>query len=62
MVNGTGLTSGSIAWSGACGGGDCVDNELVKVRGFSEGERVGFDKVLGSWIQVVDMETWSPSP
>ena len=40
MVNGAGLTSGSIARSGASGGGSTVgaetrvDNELVKVRGF----------------------------
>ena len=46
MVNGAGLTSGSIARSEASGGGSTVgvethvDNELVKVRGFSK-------KVLG---------------
>ena len=45
MVNGAGLTSGSIARSGASGGGSTVgaetlvDNELAKVRGFSEGYR-----------------------
>ena len=43
MVNGAGLTSGSIAGSGASGGGSTegtetgVDNELTKVRGFAEG-------------------------
>ena len=43
MVNGAGLTSGSIARSGASRGGSTVgvetrvDNELAKVRGFSEG-------------------------
>ena len=54
MVNGAGLTSGSIARSGASGGGStvgaetCVDNELAKVRGISEGDRQGFGKkVLG---------------
>ena len=45
MVNGTGLTSGSIARSGVSEGGStmgaetCVNNELAKVRGFSEGDR-----------------------
>ena len=54
VVNGAGLTSGSIARSGASGGGNAVgmetrvDNELAKVRGFSEGDRWGFGKkVLG---------------
>ena len=54
VVNGAGLTSGSIARSGASGGGSTVgtetrvDNELAKVRGFSKGDRRGFGKkVLG---------------
>ena len=54
VMNGAGLTSGSIARSGASGGGSTVgmetlvDNELAKVRGFLEGERRGFGKkVLG---------------
>ena len=54
VVNGAGLTSGSIARTGASGGGSTmgtetdVDNELAKVRGFSEGDRRGFGrKVLG---------------
>ena len=54
VVNGPGLASGSIARSGASRGGSTVgtetgvDNELAKVRGFSEGERRGFSKkVLG---------------
>ena len=54
VVNGAGLTSGSIARSGASGGGSAVgaetrvDNELAKVRWFSEGDRWGFGKkVLG---------------
>ena len=56
MVNGAGLTSGSIARSGASGGGSTVGaetrvNELAKVRVFSEGDRRGFGKkVLGWWI------------
>ena len=43
-----------MARSGASGGGStvrmetAVDNELAKVRGFSEGDRRGFgEKVLG---------------
>ena len=54
MVNGAGLTPGSIARSGASGGGSTMgtetydDNELAKVRGFLEGDRRGFGKkVLG---------------
>ena len=54
MVNGAGLTSGSIARSGASGGGSTVgteihvDNELAKVSGFSEDDQRGFGKkVLG---------------
>ena len=54
MVNGAGLTSGSIARSEACWGGGSVgaetrvDNELAEVREFSEGDRWGFGKkVLG---------------
>ena len=50
MVNGAGLTSGSIARSGPSivGAETLVDNELAEVRGFSEGDRWGFDKkVLG---------------
>ena len=48
------LHPGSIARSGASGGGSTVgaetrfDNELAKVRGFSEGDRREFGKkVLG---------------
>ena len=54
MVNGAGLTLGSIANSEACGGGSSmgvetrVDNELAEVRGFWEGDRRWFGKkVLG---------------
>ena len=52
MVSGVGLASGSIAMSGASGDGstmgaeNCVENELAKVRGFSEGDRRGFGKKL----------------
>ena len=34
MVNGTGLTSGSIARSGACGTETHINNEFVGVGGF----------------------------
>ena len=50
MVNGAGLTLGSIARSGASGDGSTmgaetrVDNELAMVRGFSEVDRWGFGK------------------
>ena len=50
LLNGTGLTSGSIARSGACVGGSSVgaethvDNVLVEVGGFSEDDRGGFGK------------------
>ena len=54
MVNGTGLTSGSIARSGASGGDSsveaetCIDSELAEVGRFSECDRGGFGKeVLG---------------
>ena len=50
VVNGAGLTSGSIARSGASGGGSAVgtetrvDTEFAKVRVFSGGDRWGFGK------------------
>ena len=54
MVNGADLTLEPIARLGASGGGSTVgaethvDNELAKVRGFSEGDRRGLaNKVLG---------------
>ena len=54
MVYGAGLTSGSNTKLRASGGGSTVgtetrvDNELAKVRGFSEGEGRGFGKkILG---------------
>ena len=52
MVNGAGFTSRSIARSGASGDGSIigvetsVDNELAKVKGFSEGDRRGFGKMV----------------
>ena len=50
ILSGTGLTSGSIARSGTCGGGRSVgvetriDNELADVGGFLEGDRGRFGK------------------
>ena len=53
-VNGAVLTTGSVAGSGASGGGRIVGaeagfhNKLAKVRGFVESDRGGFDEeVLG---------------
>ena len=54
IVNGAGLTPGSIARPGDWGGDSsvgaetCVDNEL-EVRGFSEGDRRGFGKKVQSY-------------
>ena len=62
MVNGAGLTSGSIARSGASGDGSTVgaethvDNELAKVRGFSEGDRRGL--VRRSWVDGSEERIW----
>ena len=66
MVNGAGLTSGSIARSVACGGGSTVgadtrvNNELAKVRGFSEGDRRGL--VRRFWVDGSEERIWKPSP
>ena len=53
-MNGAGLTPGSVAWSGASGGGRImgvearVQNKLAEVRGFADSDRGGFDEeVLG---------------
>ena len=64
-MNGAGLTSGSVARSGAGGGGSTggmeirVDNELVKVRGFLEGDRRGL--VRRSWVDGSKERIWKPS-
>ena len=51
MVNGTGLTSGSIARSGACGGGSFVGAETMswwRLGGFRKVTEGSFGKkVLG---------------
>ena len=65
VVNGAGLTSGSIARLGASEGGSTVgkdtgvDNELAKVRGFSEGDRRGL--VRRSWVAGSEERIWKPS-
>ena len=65
MVNAVGLTSGSIARSGASGGGSTVgtetgvDNELAKVRGFSEGGR--WELLRRFWIDGSEESIWKPS-
>ena len=65
VVNGAGLTSGSIARSGASGGGSTVgmetgvDNELAKVREFSESDRRGL--VRRSWVDGSEERIWKPS-
>ena len=63
MVNGAGLTSVSIARSGASGGGSTVgaethvNNELAKVRGFLGGDR----RVRRSWVDGSEERIWKPS-
>ena len=64
MVNGAGFASGSIARSGASGGGSTVGaetriDELAKVRGFSEGDRRGM--VRRSWVDGSEDRIWKPS-
>ena len=57
VVNGTNLALGSIAGSGACGGGRSlgaethVNNELAEVGGFGK-------DIQGRWIGGEDMETF----
>ena len=59
MVNGSDLTSGLLQVREPVGVETRADNELVEVRGFSEGDRRGFGKkVLGWWIRGEDMETF----
>ena len=68
-MNGAGLTTGSVAGSGASGGGRIiraeasVHNKLAEVWGFTESDRGRFDEeVLGGWIQGKDMEAFSKNP
>ena len=62
-MNGAGLTLGSVAESGAGGGGRImgaeagVHHKLEEVGWFAESEQVGLcEEVLGGWIQGEDME------
>ena len=69
LVNGAGLTPGSVAGSGA--GGSCrimdaeagVHSKLAEVWGFAESDRGRFDEeILGGWIQGEDVEAFSMDP
>ena len=63
MVNGTGLTVGSIARLGACGGGSSVGAET---RVNNELEVAGFQKVTEgglvrrSWVDGTEERIWEP--
>ena len=61
-VNGTDLTSGSIARSGACGGGSSVGAETCTGGGwgFSEGETEE-GLVSRSWVDGSEERIWKPS-
>ena len=64
-MNGADLTPGSVAGSGAGGGGRImgaeagVHNKFAEVWGFAESDRGRFDEVLGGWIQGEDVEAFS---
>ena len=65
-MNGAGLTPGSVAGSGAGGGGRImgaetgVHHKLAEVWGFAESDRGRFDeKVLGGWIRGEDVVAFS---
>ena len=68
-MNGAGLTPGSVAGSGAGGGGRItgaeagVHHKLAEVGWFAESDRVGFgEEVLGGWIRGEDVEAFSEDP
>ena len=68
-MNGAGLTPGSVAGSGAGGGGRNMGVEagvhpkLAEVWGFAESDRGRFDEeVLGGWIRGEDVEAFSKDP
>ena len=68
-MNGAGLTPGSVAGSGAGGGGRImgaeagVHHKLVEVGWFTESDRGGFgEEVLGGWIRGKDVEAFSKDP
>ena len=65
-MNGAGLTTGSVAWSGAGGGGRImgveasVHNKLAEVWRFAESNRGrSVEEVLGGWIRGKDVEAFS---
>ena len=60
IVNGAGFTSGSIASGGgsSVGAETRVDNELARVRGFSEDDR---GLVRRSWVDGSGEMIWKPS-
>ena len=69
MVNGAGLTLGSVTGSGAGGGGRImgaeagVHHKLAEVGWFAESDRGGFgEEVLGGWIRGEDVEAFSKDP
>ena len=68
-MNEAGLTTGSVAGSGASGGGrikgaeTSVHNKLAEIWGFAESDRGRFDEeVLDGWIQGEDVEAFSKNP
>ena len=62
-MNGTGLTTGSVAGSGAGGVGRIMGTRLVSTinwRRFGQSDRGRFDeKVLGGWIRGKNVEAFS---
>ena len=68
-MNDAGLTSGSVAGSGAGGGGRImgveggVHHKLAEVRWLAESDRGGFgEEVLGGRIRGEDVEAFSKDP
>ena len=65
LVNGAGLTPGSVAGSGAGGGGRImgveagVHNKLAEIWGFAKSDRERFDE--GSWVDGSEERMWKPS-
>ena len=68
-MNGAGLTTGSVAGSGASGGGRIMGaevsiyNKLAQVWAFVKSDRGRFDEeVLGGWIRGEDVEAFFKDP
>ena len=59
MVNGTGLTSRSMARSGAVGAEIHINNELADVRDFRKVTEGGL--VRKSWVDGSEERIWKPS-